>query len=163
MKPIPSEKSRGAEPLSTVDPRAAGIDVGAQFHVVAVPPECDAEAVRTVRSVTGALHRLADWLVACRIETVAMASTGVYWIALHEILEARGIRVVVAHARDVKPVPGRKTDVNDARRLQQLHAYGLLRGSVHPPATAPPCAPTCVSARVCSTMRPPLSGTCRKR
>ncbi|WP_373510271.1 IS110 family transposase [Thiocapsa sp.] len=133
MKSIPSKKSRRAEPLSAVNPRAAGIDVGAQFHVVAVPPECDAEAVRTFRSFTGDLHRLADWLVACRIETVAMESTGVYWIALHEILEARGIRVVVANARDVKHVPGRKTDVNDAQWLQQLHAYGLLRGSFHPP------------------------------
>jgi transposase len=133
MKPIPSKKSRRAEPLSTVNPHAAGIDVGAQFHVVAVPPQCDAEAVRTFRSFTGDLHRLADWLVACRIETVAMESTGVYWIALHEILEARGIRVVVANARDVKHVPGRKTDVNDAQWLQQLHAYGLLRGSFHPP------------------------------
>jgi hypothetical protein len=94
MKPIPSKKSRRAKPLSTVNPRAAGIDVGAQFHVVAVPPECDAEAVRTFRSFTGDLHRLADWLVACRIQTVAMESTGVYWIALYEILEARGIRVV---------------------------------------------------------------------
>jgi hypothetical protein len=64
MKPIPSKKSRRAEPLSTVNPRAAGIDVGAQFHVVAVPPECDAEAVRTFRSFTGDLHSLADWLVA---------------------------------------------------------------------------------------------------
>lgn len=133
MKPIPSKKSRRAKPLSTVNPRAAGIDVGAQFHVVAVPPECDAEAVRTFRSFTGDLHRLADWLVACRIQTVAMESTGVYWIALYEILEARGIRVVVANARDVKHVPGRKTDVNDAQWLQQLHAYGLLRGSFHPP------------------------------
>lgn len=133
MKPIPSKKSRRAKPLSTVNPRAAGIDVGAQFHVVAVPPECDAEAVRTFRSFTGDLHRLADWLVACRIQTVAMESTGVYWIALYEILEARGIRVVVANARDVKHVPGRKTDVNDAQWLQQLHTYGLLRGSFHPP------------------------------
>ena len=83
---------------------------------------------------TGDLHRLADWLVACRIETVAMESTGVYWIPLDEILEARGIRVLLANARDVKHVPGRKSDVNDAQWLQQLHTYGLLRGSFHPPA-----------------------------
>ncbi|WP_217633788.1 IS110 family transposase [Thiocapsa roseopersicina] len=120
-------------------------------------------AIFRFRSFTGDLHRLADWLVACRIATVAMASTGVYWIALHEILEARGIRVVVANARDVKPVPGRKTDVNDARWLQQLHAYGLLRGSFHPPGDIAPCAPTCAGASVCSTVRPPISSTCRKR
>lgn len=101
--------------------------------MVAVPPQCDAEAVRTFRSFTGDLHRLADWLVACRIETVAMESTGVYWIALYEILDARGIRVVIANARDVKHVPGRKTDVNDAQWLLQLHTDGLLRGSFHPP------------------------------
>jgi len=134
MKPVPPKKRRRAKPLPTLHPRAAGIDVGAQFHVVAIPPECDAEPVRTFQSFTGDLHRLAEWLIACRIETVAMESTGVYWIPLYESLEARGIRVVVANARDVKHVPGRKTDVNDAQWLQQLHAYGLLRGSFHPPA-----------------------------
>lgn len=134
MKSAPSKKRRRANALPTLHPQAAGIDVGAQFHVVAVPPQCDAEPVRTFQSFTGDLHRLADWLVACRIETVAMESTGVYWIPLHEVLEARGIGVVVANARDVKHVPGRKTDVNDAQWLQQLHAYGLLRGSFHPPA-----------------------------
>jgi transposase len=80
------------------------------------------------------LHRLADWLVACRIDTVAVESTGIYWIPLYEILEAREIDVVVVNARDVKHVPGRKTDINDAQWLQQLHEYGLLRGSFHPPA-----------------------------
>jgi len=102
--------------------------------VVAIPPERDDEPVRTFESFTGDLHRLADWLVACRIETVAMESTGVYWIALYEILQARGIGVLLANARDVKHVPGRKSDVNDAQWLQQLHTYGLLRGSFHPPA-----------------------------
>lgn len=130
-KPAPR---RRRERLSAINAHAAGIDVGAQFHVVAIPPERDDEPVRTFQSFTGDLHRLADWLVACRIETVAMESTGVYWIALYEILEARGIRVLLANARDVKHVPGRKTDVNDAQWLQQLHTYGLLRGSFHPPA-----------------------------
>jgi transposase len=120
--------------LSSVNPNTAGIDVGSQFHVVAVPEDRDEEAVRTFQSFTGDLHRLADWLVACRIESVAMESTGIYWVPLYEILEARGIAVVVANARDVKHVPGRKTDVNDAQWLQQLHEYGLLRGSFHPPA-----------------------------
>jgi transposase len=77
---------------------------------------------------------LADWLISCRIDTVAMESTGIYWVPLYEILDARGIVVVVTNARDVKHVPGRKTDVNDAQWLQQLHEYGLLRGSFHPPA-----------------------------
>jgi transposase len=134
VKPLNSAKRRRQARLSAVNAHAAGIDVGAQFHVVAVPSERDDEPVRTFESFTGDLHRLADWLVACGIETVAMESTGVYWIALYEILDARGIKVLLANARDVKHVPGRKTDVNDAQWLQQLHTYGLLRGSFHPPA-----------------------------
>jgi transposase len=129
-----SKKGCRKQRLSTVNANAAGIDVGSQFHVVAVPPERDEEAVRTFQSFTGDLHRLAEWLVSRQISTVAMESTGVYWIPLYEVLAARGIAVVVANARDVKHVPGRKTDVNDAQWLQQLHAYGLLRGSFHPPA-----------------------------
>jgi len=105
--------------LSTVNPNAAGIDIRSQFHVVAVPADRDAEPVRTFQSFTGDLHRLADWLVACRIETVAMESTGVYWVPLYEILETRGINVVVANARDVKHVPGRKTDINGYIRNSQ--------------------------------------------
>lgn len=104
--------------FSTINPNAAGIDIGSKFHVVAVPANCDAEPVRTFKSFTGDLHRLADWLVACRIDTVAMESTGIYWIPLFEILEAHGVEVVLTNARDVKHVPGRKTDVNDAQWLQ---------------------------------------------
>ena len=122
-----SKKRGRSKRLSAINSNAAGIDVGSQFHVVAVPTDRDDEPVRTFQSFTGDLHRLADWLVACRIDTVVMESTGVYWIPLYEILAARGLRVLVANARDVKHVPGRKTDVNDAQWLQQLHAYGLLR------------------------------------
>jgi transposase len=128
-----NQRSRSKR-LSTINPNAAGIDVGSQFHVVAVPVDRDDEPVRSFQSFTGELHRLTDWLLACRIDTVAMESTGVYWIPLYEILQARGIAVIVTNARDVKHVPGRKTDVNDAQWLQQLHGYGLLRGSFHPPA-----------------------------
>jgi transposase len=120
--------------LSSVHPDAAGIDVGSRFHVVAVPSGRDPEPVRTFESFTGDLHRMADWLLGCGIKTVAMESTGVYWVALYEVLVSKGIEVVVVNARDVKHVPGRKTDVNDAQWLQQLHEYGLLRGSFHPPA-----------------------------
>jgi transposase len=119
--------------FSTINPNAAGIDIGSQFHVVAVPPDRDDEPVRSFDSFTGDLHRLADWLVGCRIETVAMESTGIYWIPLFEILQARGLEVMLCNARDVKHVPGRKTDVNDAQWLQRLHQFGLLRGSFHPP------------------------------
>ena len=94
-------KKRGRNKrLSTVNPNAAGIDVGSQFHVVAVQADRDDEPVRTFQSFTGDLHRLADWLVACRIDTVAVESTGIYWIPLYEILEAREIDVVVVNARE---------------------------------------------------------------
>jgi transposase len=134
MRQSKTKKRKRNKHISTINPNAAGIDIGSQFHVVAVPADRDDEPVRTFQSFTGDLHRLADWLVACQIETVAMESTGIYWVPLYEILEKRGISVIVSNARDVKHVPGRKTDVTDAQWLQQLHEYGLLRGSFHPPA-----------------------------
>lgn len=118
--------------LPIIHRHAAGIDIGSTFHVVAVPAEADAEPVRTFRSFTGDLHRLADWLTSVGITTIAMESTSVYWIPVFEILEARGFEVVLVNARDAKNVPGRKTDVNDAQWIQQLHGYGLLRGSFRP-------------------------------
>src|SRR3989441_4199705 len=119
-------------PLTTIHAGAAGLDVGATFHVVAVPPDRAEQSVRTFRSFTGDLHRLADWLTETGVTTIAMESTGVYWIPVFEILEARGFEVLLVNARDVKNVPGRKTDVNDAQWLQQLHQHGLLRGSFRP-------------------------------
>jgi transposase len=118
--------------LSTINPNAAGIDVGATFHVVAVPADRDERPVRTFRTFSGDLYHLADWLQEIGIQTIAMESTGVYWIPVFEILEARGFEVLLVNARHVKSVPGRKTDVNDAQWLQQLHQYGLLRGSFRP-------------------------------
>jgi transposase len=100
--------------------------------VVAVPPELSAEPVQTFQSFTGDLYRLATWLVEIGVTTVAMESTGIYWIPVFDILEAHGLEVLLVNARHVKTVPGRKTDVNDAQWLQQLHTYGLLRGSFHP-------------------------------
>ena len=125
-------KKRRSNKWSVVYPQAAGIDIGSQFHVVAVPEELDAEPVRTFSTFTNDLYRLADWLRELKITTVAMESTGVYWIPAFEILQARGLEVVLVNARDAKTVPGRKTDVNDAQWIQQLHQYGLLRGSFHP-------------------------------
>lgn len=118
--------------LSTINPDAAGIDVGSTFHVVAVPSDRDDPPVRTFQTFSGELHRLAEWLKDVGITTVAMESTGVYWIPVFEILEAAGLEVLLVNARDVKHVPGRKTDVNDAQWLQQLHQHGLLRGSFRP-------------------------------
>jgi transposase len=125
-------RRKGSERLTTINRHAAGIDVGATVHVVAVPADRDDQPVRTFRTFSGDLQRLAEWLTQVGITTVAMESTGVYWIPVFEILEARGFEVLLVNARAVKQVPGRKTDVNDAQWLQQLHAHGLLRGSFRP-------------------------------
>jgi transposase len=132
-----SKRKKGTKkvaPLAPFNRRAAGVDIGSTFHVVAVPPELDAEPVRSFRSFTADLTALADWLVGLGVATVAMESTGIYWIPLFEILEARGLEVVLVNARDAKNVPGRKTDINDAQWIQQLHSYGLLRASFRPGA-----------------------------
>src|ERR1700674_4917346 len=105
---------------------AAGVDCGSAEHFVAVPPDRDPTPVRSFKTFTDDLHRLADWLTACGVTSVAMESTGVYWIPLYEILEARGFDVVLVNARHVKNVPGRKTDVVDCQWLQELHSVGLL-------------------------------------
>jgi transposase len=118
--------------VEVVNPNAAGIDVGSEVHYVAVPPDRDPELVRSFKCFTADLNVLADWLDECGIETVAMESTSVYWIPLYQILESRGFEVILVNARHVKNVPGRKTDVLDCQWLQQLHSYGLLRGSFRP-------------------------------
>jgi len=119
--------------LEQISPNAAGIDVGAEEVYVAVPPDRDEPSVRSFPTFTADLHRLADWLKQCQIETVAMEATGVYWIPLYEILEARGFRVYLVNARHLKNVSGRKTDVLDCQWIQQLHTYGLLSASFRPP------------------------------
>lgn len=118
--------------LTPVHPNAAAIDVGATMHMAAVGPDRDPEPVRAFGTFTGDLHRLADWFGACGVRTVAMESTGVYWIPAFEVVEQRGFEVVLVNARDAKHVPGRKTDVSDAQWLRRLHEYGLLRGSFRP-------------------------------
>ena len=123
---------KSAGRLLTINPDAAGIDIGATFHVVAVPPDRDERPVRTFRTFSSDLHQLADWLKEVGVKTVAMESTGVYWIPAFEVLEAHGFEVLLVNARHVKNVPGRKTDVTDAQWLQQLHQHGLLRGSFRP-------------------------------
>jgi transposase len=125
-------RGRSSGRLSTINEHAAGLDIGSTFHVVAVRGDQDDKPVRTFRSFSGDLHQMADWLKSIGVETIAMESTGVYWIPVFEILETRGFEVLLVNARDVKNVPGRKTDVNDAQWLQQLHQHGLLRGSFRP-------------------------------
>ena len=118
--------------LKRVNLNAAGIDVGAAEHYVAVPEDRDPQPVRSFSCFTADLARLADWLEACRVDTVVMESTGVYWIPLFQVLEARGFEVQLVNARHVKNVPGRKSDVQDCQWLQQLHTFGLLAGSFRP-------------------------------
>jgi transposase len=115
-----------------LEPDAAGIDIGAEEIYVAVPPDRDEESVRMFSSFTCDLHALADWLQQCRIRTVAMESTGVYWIPLFQILEARGLEVYLVNAHYLKSVPGRKSDVSDCQWIQYLHSVGLLRASFRP-------------------------------
>jgi transposase len=123
----------GATPsLECIEPNAAGIDIGATESYVAVPPDRDPKPVRSFSTFTEDLQALAAWLLACRIRTVAMESTGVYWIPLFQILEARGIEVCLVNSRHVKHVPGRKSDVADCQWLQYLHSVGLLRASFRP-------------------------------
>jgi transposase len=116
------------------DRRAAGIDLAPEVHYVGVPPECDEQPVRCFGTQTAQLHALADWLIVCKITTVAMEATGVYWIPLFQVLEARGLEVYLVNAKHVKNVPGRKTDVQDCEWLQYLHSVGLLQASFRPPA-----------------------------
>src|SRR3954451_25415475 len=118
--------------LKPVNFGAAAIDIGSKMHMAAVNPACTDMAVRTFGTFTQDLHDLADWFKSCGVTSVAMESTGVYWIPAYEILEQRGFEVVLVNARDAKHVPGRKSDVSDAQWLQRLHEYGLLRGSFRP-------------------------------
>lgn len=118
--------------LERLHPDAAGIDCGSAEHFVAVPPDRDPSAVRSFPTFTADLHRLADWLSACRITHVAMEATGVYWIPIFEILDTRGFEVILVNARHVKNLPGRKSDVSDCEWLRDLHILGLLRGSFRP-------------------------------
>ncbi|WP_346014399.1 IS110 family RNA-guided transposase [Rubrivivax gelatinosus] len=127
-----SNRSVGRSALQLTHPNAAGIDIGSASHYVAVPPDRDDEPVREFASFTGDLLRLADWLAACGVDTVAMESTGVYWIPLFELLSTRGFTVLLVNARHVKDVSGRKSDVLDCQWLQQLMSYGLLRGAFRP-------------------------------
>ena len=139
MKPAPRRHGKqkpaaGLSLLERINPNAAGIDCGAEVHYVAVPADRDPTPVRAFKTFTADLHRLADWLLACGVTSVAMESTGVYWIPLYEILEARGLDVVLVNARHVKHVAARKSDVVDCQWLQELHSVGLLSASFRPTA-----------------------------
>lgn len=113
-------------------PNAAGIDIGGSSHFVAVPLDRDDEPVREFQAFTADLRAMADWLRSCGIDTVAMESTGVYWIPVYELLESQGFTVYLVNARHVKNVTGRKSDVLDCQWLQQLMSFGLLSAAFRP-------------------------------
>src|SRR6516165_2996642 len=118
--------------LEVVHPNAAGIDIGNESHYVAVPLDRDNQPVRRFGCTTAELKAMADWLNQCGICTVAMQSTGVYWIAVYDMLEAAGFEVYLVNARDTRNLPGRKSDVQESPWLLKLHTYGLLRNSFRP-------------------------------
>jgi transposase len=132
-----SRKANAKEVFTPVHPHAAGIDVGNFQHYVAVSPESCPEGESCVRefpTFTADLHRIADWLKECGVTTVALESTGVYWIPLFDVLEARGFEVYLVDTHRLKSVPGRKSDVRDSQWLQQLHTFGLLQSAFRPAA-----------------------------
>lgn len=114
VQPVPARE------WVTLHPDAAGLDIGAHEIWVAGPPERDPQPVRMFATFTPDLEALADWLTACRVTTVAMESTGVYWIPIFELLEARGFEVYLVNAQHIKNVPGRKSDVQDCQWIQRL-------------------------------------------
>jgi transposase len=118
--------------LPVLDPHTAGIDIGATALTAAVPPDRDAQPVRTFGTFTGDLETLAQWLLACGVQRVAMEATGVYWIPVWQLLAAAGLQCCLVNPRHVKNVRGRKSDVSDAQWLQHLHAVGLLQPSFRP-------------------------------
>ena len=118
--------------LSVINPDTAGIDIGSKEHYVCVPVDRDAKNVQKFAAFTSDLREMVVWLKKCGVKTIAMESTGVYWLPVFQILETSGFEVILVNARHVKNVPGRKTDVADCQWLQQLHSYGLLRGSFRP-------------------------------
>jgi transposase len=132
------DKNQAASPkvdwkaLDVVHPDAAGIDIGGSEHWVAVSPERDEQPVRCFECFTADLEQMADWLLARGVRSVAMQSTGVYWMPVFEVLERHGLDVFLVNARHTKNVPGRKSDIQERRWLLKLHAFGLLNNSFQP-------------------------------
>lgn len=114
-------RTRKQRNMPIIHPNAAGVDIGSKFHVVAVGSDQDKEPVRAFQSFTSDLHEMAKWIKSCKVTSIAMESTGVYWIPAFEILESYGFEVFLVNAREAKSVPGRKTDINDAQWIQRLH------------------------------------------
>lgn len=126
-------KNANATAMPVIREHVAGADLGSEQHWVAAEPHADGSPnVQTFAATTKQLHEMADWLLAQGVQSVAMESTGIYWIPVFEVLEARGLEVVLVNARHLRSVPGRKTDMLDCQWIQRLHSCGLLRGSFRP-------------------------------
>ena len=153
--------NRSAQPQQ-VHPEAAGLDVGATMVYAAVRAERAEARIKPFPTFTRDLHALADWLSTCQVTTVAMESTGVYWIPVHQILEARGFEVLLVNARHVRSVLDRKSDVEDCEWLRYLHSAGLLRGSFRPADEV--CAVRSLLRHRDRLVKPPPAacGTCRR-
>jgi hypothetical protein len=141
--------------LTVINPDAAGIDVGASVHYVAVPPERDEQPVRSFGAFTEDLHQLAQWLVQCGVRTVAMESTGVYWIPLYQILEDYGLKVKLVNARHVKHVP--------VSGCSSWKVSGSCRGHSVPRPRSASCAVICDNGRCSLAMPVAISNKCRRR
>jgi transposase len=128
------KRNKTIEEVAIVHPNAAGLDIGATEMWGCVPADRDGVRIAAFGTFTPDLHRLADWLIANEVDTVAMESTGVYWVPVFELLEARGLKVYLVNARHIKNVPGRKSDYADCQWLQKLHMLGLLSASFRPDA-----------------------------
>lgn len=131
-KSKPQEETNTKTSLTVLFPDTAGIDIGSKSHFVAVPTDRDERPVQEFQTFTAELHKMVNWLKKCRIKTVVMESTGVYWIPAFELLESNGFDVKLVNARHVKNVSAHKTDVLDCQWLQQLGTYGLLKGAFRP-------------------------------
>src|SRR5262249_8805887 len=130
---MPGKKKRApTPPPRVVHPNAAGIDVGSEAHVVAVPSDRDDAPIRTFGVFTADLRTLADWLRQCGVTSIVLESTGVYWMALCDFLEAQGFEVLVVDPRTLARNLKKKTDICDAAWLQELHAFGLLKSCFRP-------------------------------
>ncbi len=125
-----SQRKEEAHPV--FQPNAAGIDIGAREIYVAVPADRDDHPVRKCGTFTGDLHQMADWLVRCGISTAAMESTGVYWIPVYDVLEQHGIKPCLVNPRNMKNVPGKRTDFHECQWIQHLHSMGLLHSAFRP-------------------------------
>lgn len=126
------KNSKGTHDLKVVNPNAAGIDIGSEAHYVAVPDGRGERQVEKFACVTSELMRMANWLKACGVDSIAMEATGVYWVPVCEVLEDQGFKVVLVDPRQVKNAKSRKTDVQDCAWIQKLHSFGLLAAAFRP-------------------------------